>query len=277
MDTELKPFVTEYSFSEFRDAKSVLKFNENKKVKNFNFQQLKETLGAHEQDYESMLEQERNDAKNSGFKIASIVRKHRGIKRKEQENEERIINEEVQKRYLEVKNEAYALGYEEGVKKGQAEVFEQTIKSVEEKLLVLSEMINEVLAQKNEILSRQRIEIYTMVRNLTKWVILRELEGDGEYLSRLLEKLVTELQTKNNIFIQVSSKQFDKMPEVLEIVQKKLGEFKNYRVEVDYDINDQGLVVDSDNGIIVGTLEQQFESIDKLFKSLGVGDGKSSS
>ena len=60
------------------------------------------------------------------------------------------------------------------------------------------------------------------------------------------------------------------MPEVLDHLHEKLGELENVRVEVDYDIEGPGIILESQNGIINGTLKEQFNSLDKLFKTVGL-------
>ena len=112
------------------------------------------------------------------------------------------------------------------------------------------------------------------MKNLTKWITLKELENDGKYLERLMEKLLLEIQSRSNLLIQVNMNDFQKMPEVLEVVQSKLGELKNVRVEVDPAILTRGIILESDNGIINATMEEQFKSLDKLFEEVLIDDSK---
>ena len=109
-----------------------------------------------------------------------------------------------------------------------------------------------------------------MIRNMTKWIILRELKEDGAYLERLLEKLIIELQARQNLLIQVNKNDFSHMPEILQVVQQRLGTLNNVRLEVDFDISPNGITIESENGIITGTLETQFKNLDKLFESVGI-------
>ena len=111
---------------------------------------------------------------------------------------------------------------------------------------------------------------YETILNLTKWVILRELKDDGEYVHRLLEKLITEIQTKSNILIQIDERSFRDMPDILEVVEERLGSLSNVRLEKDFDIDGPGIVLESDNGIINGTLKEQFNNLDKLFLKVGL-------
>jgi flagellar assembly protein FliH len=157
-----------------------------------------------------------------------------------------------------------------GLKDGQEEVFAQTRAEVEQKIESLTEMIGEVLKTQHELLAAEKMAVYRTIRNLTKWVILRELKDDGEYVVRLLEKLMNELQVKSNVLIQIDSKSFEDKPDILEILQEKLGELNNIRVEVDYDIEGPGVVVESENGIINGSLKEQFYNLSRLFESVGL-------
>jgi len=239
--------VTEYSFSDF-EGKSIREIEEHQEI----------------------IKLERQQAEESSFKIAPIVMEHRGIKEQVQSEKEQRFQEEVAKRVEEIRAEAYRVGHEEGVQSGREEVFEQTRLATEEKITTLSAMINDVLKTKEQLLERQKKQIYGTIRNLTKWVILRELKDDGKYIHNLLEKLILEMQSKSNLLIHVDQKSFEQMPDVLEVVQKRFGELTNVRVEIDYDIEGSGIVLESDNGIINGSLKEQFKSLDKLFHSVGI-------
>ena len=104
---------------------------------------------------------------------------------------------------------------------------------------------------------------------------LKELSSDEEYIERLLERLIQEIETKDNLLIQVNKTKFDAMPEVLERVEERIGALKNVRVEIDYDIeNENGIIIESANGIINGSMEQQLRSLDKLFTSIGLDENE---
>ena len=118
------------------------------------------------------------------------------------------------------------------------------------------------------IITNQKKEIYLLLRNLSKWIILKELNDDGKYIERLLEKLLLEIQARQNLLIQVNANDFAQMPEVLAHVQTRLGELKNVRIEIDSAILTSGIIIESDNGIINATMEEQFKSLDKLFEDV---------
>ena len=140
--------------------------------------------------------------------------------------------------------------------------------AVDEKLEDFSQMVTSVLKTQEEILFNQKTEMYKLLRNLSKWIVLRELQDDGKYIERLLERLLLEMQARHNLLIQVNADDFASMPDVLNHVQGRLGEMKNVRVEIDSSVTTRGIVVESENGIINATMEEQFKSLDKLFEDV---------
>jgi flagellar assembly protein FliH len=256
--------VQEYEFQSF--TKSV----NTGEVQEFSFEDLEGKSISEIERHQEIIKLERSNSAETGFDISPIVRQHRGMEEQEAIEKENRILDEVNKRVAKIEEEAYRKGYEEGINKGREDVYEQTRASTDEKLIALSEMISDTLSTKEEILKAQKSQLYHLVRNLTKWVILRELKDDGKYIERLLEKLIVEAQTKANLLIQVDQKHFEQMPEVLETVQEKLGQFSNVRVETDFDIQGTGIVVESENGIINGSLVEQLNSLDKIFESVGL-------
>jgi flagellar assembly protein FliH len=264
--------IEEYEFKNF----SVVA-GENDVVEDYSFQDLGQLVPKLAKRDGKKAKFERLSAEKKNFNISPIVKEHRGLLEQEREERERKIRDEVERRIDILREEAFQQGFQEGIEAGKQEVYNQTRAATEEKLNALVDMINDVLVLKEEIINNQKQDLYKLVKNLTKWVILRELKDDGEYITRLLEKLVTEIQTKSNLLVQVDQNSFESMTDVLETVQERIGALKNVRVEVDYDIPGQGIIIESDNGIINGTFEEQMVSLDKLFESVGLKDEREDS
>jgi flagellar assembly protein FliH len=257
--------IQDYKFMHF--SKNV---TSDEDVKAFQLPDISEKISPSIKEQDIIVLKEKLLAKEEEFKISPIVREHRGYNDQENREKENRIQDEVERRITLLHEEAYQKGYEDGLESGKQEVFEQTRLETEQKLESLTELINEVLNAKEEILSIEKMEVYKLIRTLTKWVTLKELDDDGEYIRRLLEKLIVEMQTKTNLLVQVNESDFDQMPDVLNYLQKKLGELKNVRVEIDQDVKTRGIILESENGIINGTMEEQFRSFDKLFESIGL-------
>lgn len=256
--------VTEYQFHNFTEVEEG-----NEAVKLFEFKPLLTAAQTIEKnEFQKVIKSEREFAKTSQFKVNPIVEQFRGLKDQETREYEARVAEEVARRVAEVQDEAFKAGFEEGVNQGREEIFEQMRNSVDQKLEEFSKMVTSVLKTQEEILAKQKTEMYQLLRNLSKWIVLRELQEDGKYIERLLEKLLLEMQARHNLLIQVNADDFATMPEVLAHVQNRLGEMKNVRIEIDSSVRTRGIVVESDNGIINATMEEQFKSLDKLFEDV---------
>ncbi|MGZ3786885.1 MAG: FliH/SctL family protein [Bacteriovorax sp.] len=256
--------VTDYKFHNFSDEDI-----EANKVTLFEFKPLlsnAQTIAKKE--FQKIIKDERTHAKHSQFKINPIVEKYRGLKDQEEQEYQEAVEKEVARRISEIQDDAFKAGFEEGVNQGREEIFNEMRSVVDQKLENFSQMVTEVLKTQEDIVTRQKKEIYHLLKNLSKWIILRELKDDGTYVERLLEKLLLEIQARQNLLIQVNSNDFSGMPEVLTHVQSRLGELKNVRVEIDSAIASKGMIIESDNGIINASMEEQFKSLDKLFEDV---------
>ena len=254
--------IHDYIFKEFSDSVG------NRDIEDYTLKDFEDRPRENKQ-FVKIIKAESTTAKKKQFRISPIVKKHRGIADQEREDQQRRVNDLVEKFSL-VEESAFKSGYEKGLEKGREGNLPTTRSEVDEKVNILMEMINDVLAVKVSLIENQRLEIYSLIKILTKWITLKELEKDEGYLERLLNRLITEIETNDNLLIQVNKNHFEKMPKVLERVEERLGELKNVRIEVDYDIAEQGIIIESDNGIINGSIEEQLKSLDKLFESVGI-------
>lgn len=253
--------ISEYKFHNFNEV-----VDESETVKLFEFKPLLTSLQTTQKsDFQKTIKHERDFAKSSSFRVNPIVEEHRGFKDQENREYEERVEAEVLRRVDKIQDDAFKVGFDEGVNQGREEVFSEMRNVVDQKLENFSQMITSVLKTQENILANQKIEMYQLLKNLSKWIVLRELQEDGQYIERLLERLLLEMQVRNNLLIQVNANDFSQMPEVLEHVQLRLGEMKNVRVEIDSSVKTRGIVIESENGIINATMEEQFKSLDKLF------------
>lgn len=213
-------------------------------------------------------------AEKKGFKILELAQEQEDRKLQKHQLKEEMIKKEIDQRLKEVEKETYEKAHEEGLKAGKEEITANLHIAAEETLNSLTRLVEDLLAEKEKLFNEQKNQLLFMNKNIIKWIILRELKDDGNYMTSILERLVAELQSQTNLNIQVNKKDFEKMPEVLKLLEDKMGEFKNVRMVIDYDIPEKGIVVDSDNGMIKSTINEQFMAIDSLFEKIGIFDNE---
>tara|TARA_Y100000385_G_C13055398_1_gene621733 strand:- start:636 stop:1448 length:813 start_codon:yes stop_codon:yes gene_type:complete len=220
---------------------------------------------------DEIIRAERAHEAASSFNIDPRIKEHRGLVNQEKQDYENAVAAEVARRLEDLSKEAYNKGISDGRAEGMKQAYDEALLKHEENVVKLADMIENLGSTRVEILESSKEEGYKLIKNLTKWIVLKEVE-DKEYIQRLLEKLILEMNTKSNLLIKVDNNTFGFMPEIIKFIEDKLGALTNVRVEVQEDMSGKGIVLESENGIIDGTLEAQFISIDKLFESVGVND-----
>ena len=250
-------------------------------VKNFEISSFDEVSSENSVDFDrllkkkplppNVLKKESIDSKKNNFDIMPEVKKYRGIKAKEDEEREEKIDSIVSEKLALCSVEVRKSGFEKGRREGEEEIKRELLKSFREELEGFVAYIEKAKDEYRNILENQKYEIYELVNSLTKWVILKELRGDGDYLKRLVHKLLLELDSHSNLLIKVNRENFKRFPEILNFFEEQFEGISNSRVEViqdDSDMLGRGIVIESENGILDATFREQFKHLDSLFDEL---------
>jgi len=235
--------------------------------KAFTFGELTGEAAKSENITEDSLRSERTFERENNFKIDGTVRDSRGLTRQEHSDYEKKIEDEVARRLELVKQAAYVEGIEKGEIEGKAEAFALYQEELAQKVEAFGVLVDGMQSQGDKILKKNRSELYGFIKKFTKWIILKEI-NEKVYLENLLEKLILELNARKNLIIKISKSSLEDMPEVIEHVEAKLGQLSNLRVEVVSEIQHPGIIIESENGLIDGSMEGVFQNIDKIFEQV---------
>ena len=261
--------VSNFEFGEL--VPSSKKSNPVNPISNFEMKSLNASKGFKSTISAETIRSEREFESKTSFEILSIVKDHRGLNKQAADDYEERVSAEVALRIEALREEAYKEGYEKGLAIGEEKAFTEGQAFMDTKIAELAEEVSHVQQNMNDVYHKSKQDAYMMVKNLTKWVILKEVD-EKYYLSRLLEKLIHEINLKSNLVIHVNEEAFGYMPEIVKIVERRLGSLTNTRIEVDYGMQGNGIKLESENTIIDGSLESQFETIDKLFQNVGLNE-----
>lgn len=258
-ETDIKPF----QFSDLKSATTA----KGEDFKPFSFGEIKGTSVSREKVTEDNIRNERNFAKKNNFKIDEIVRDYRGLSRQEQNDLEKKIQDEVNRRLEAAYKEAFEQGLTEGREAGKTEAFASTEEAFQQKINEFSNTVVDIQAQSTTYMQSHKKEIIEFVKRFTKWVCLKEI-NEQVYLENLLEKLILEMNTKQNLIVKVGRDNFKQMPEVVKAVEAKVGSLTNVRLEIVPELNYPGIILESANGLIDGSMEGVFANIDKIFEQV---------
>lgn len=240
-------------------------------VEDFKLSSLNESQAFKNNISDADIRSERQAALETSFQILGEVQEHRGLRKQAQEDYEQAVAQAVEAEIARIKEEAYRDGMDQGLQDGKEQAYSEAKKELDERLSAFADELEQMQVQINNILLESQEEAYSIIKNLSKWIVLKEVD-EKYYLSRLLEKLVHEVNRKNNLVLHVNEKAFGYMPEIIKLVERKVGKLSNTRIEVDLDQTENGIVLETENCIIDGSLEAQFQAIDELFKSVGLDD-----
>ena len=257
-DAEVKPF-------QFNDLKGSSTPSGDQKL--FAFQELTGQSFNRETISDEVLRTERSNEKKHNFKIDNAVRDSRGLSQQEESDIEVKIRQEVNRRLEAAYKEAYAEGLQKGIEEGKTEAFSKYQTELDAKIEEFSGIIEVVKLNSEKILQKNKQEIVEFVKRFAKWIVLKEI-NEKVYLESLLEKLILELNARKNLIIKVGRNNFSQMSEVIQTVEGRLGQLSNVRVEIVPEINHPGIILESENGLIDGSIEGIFQNIDKIFEQV---------
>ena len=213
------------------------------------------------------IRNERGYEKKNNFKIDGIVREYRGLTNQEQTDLEQKIQAEVTRRLEAAYQEAYKEGLEKGREEGKEAAQAEYQEILGQKIEEFGHIVTQFQGNSDKVLEKNRAEVYEFIKRFTKWIVLKEI-NEKVYLEGLLEKLILELNARKNLIIKVGRANFAQMPEVIQAVETKLGQLSNTRVEIVPEINHPGIILESENGLIDGSMEGIFQNIDKIFEQV---------
>ena len=258
-NTEIKPF-------QFSDLQSSHVVQQNQ-LKSFEFKTLDGQSLTDVNVSDEEIRSERKFAQKNNFKIDDIVRDYRGLSRQEQNDLEKRIQDEVKRRLDAAFDDAYKEGLEQGKNEGRNSAETDFQSTLAKKIEDLEQVITQVHSQSDRILENNKQEVYEFIKRFTKWIVLKEI-NEKTYLEGLLEKLILELNARKNLIVKVGRANFSQMPEVIQLVESRLGQLSNIRIEIVPEINHPGIILESENGLIDGSLEGVFQNIDKIFEQV---------
>lgn len=233
----------------------------------FSFQTLSGEAVQSRKASEEELRSERSFAAKNDFKIDELVKDYRGLSRQEQSDLEKKIQAEVEKRVKAAYEKAYAEGIAQGEEKGRAEALAAHSENLAGNVDQFVSLVSSLQNQTGAYLGQHRSEVYEFIKRFTKWIVLKEI-NEKVYLEQLLEKLILELNSRKNLIIKVGRAQFESMPDVMKTVEARLGQLQNTRIEIVPELQHPGIILESENGLIDGSVEGVFASIDRVFEQV---------
>ncbi len=196
------------------------------------------------------------------------LRKHRSAKKNELEKK---IEDRIQNEIIKIKETAYREGFEKGLSDGVQKAYSEQEEVVSRKTQELNGMIDNLLNRENEIIKLQDNELRILIRDLVKWITLKELEEDDQYITRLIKKIVEENKKSSKISFQLGKGVVASFNESIEKINESLAETYNGQVDLiaNPSLSKDAIEVELGNSILRADIKEQLKVFDLIFENNG--------
>jgi flagellar assembly protein FliH len=251
-----------YTFVEFSRAGQL---SGNQNVNNINNE-----FSANDADF-SALVSEVDIADAERFKIDKEVfdlRQHRKAKKNELEQK---IEERIQNDLSKIKESAYKEGFEKGLQDGMQKSYEEQQSAIEIKVSEMRGMIDNLLNRQIDIVKTQDSDLNKLIRDLTKWITLKDLKEDDEYILRLVSKVFEENKKTSKIIFQIGHGVFASFKNSVEELNEKMQEIYQGQVEIveSTNLDKDSIEIEIGSNILKANISDQLKSFDQIFEVAG--------
>lgn len=197
----------------------------------------------------------------SGFSIDPQVATHIGLTEAKNKEERRQFDAEVLKYVQKIKDDAYEeafkIGKEEGIKVAKEEALAAAKHEISESLESLLHLVESLNNQRQKMYEANEAEIVRFCYYVAKKILLHEVSQNKEYVVQFIKKVIPEDEP---CLIRVSPKDHAFIKNHLNLLEKDI-DMSNIRFEPDTSFQDGDVVVETENGILDGSISTRFEKL----------------
>lgn len=179
-------------------------------------------------------------------------------------NEESIqmrVSQKVEELRASAEIRAKEEGFNEGLRRGEAEASEKFEAIAQEKVKRLDSLIQSYEGIKEEVFQVNERFLVELVLRMGSVILQKEIALDPEYLGRVIRSVVEKVGVKEQLRIIASSSQLDLVYGLLPELEKRHLSLKNISVEASSQLNESDVVIETDFNRIDATLDSQLGSL----------------
>ncbi len=161
--------------------------------------------------------------KDRRFLINPLVRDPLAI----EQEEKRVIEEKVRQGVAQLaeaeKKSSFAIGYEEGLSQGYEDAFKKIREENFEKIKQFNQLVNEIDNAKIEIFRANERFLIELIFRIARFVLLKELAVDKEFLLRLAVELVEKVGARDFITLKINQEDAEALDLLKSGLEKAYG------------------------------------------------------
>lgn len=202
------------------------------------------------------------------FKIDPQVATQMGLSAARSKEGKRVFDAEVLKFVQSIKDdaytEAYKLGREEGIKVAKAEALITARDEINSKLTSIVKMIQSLENFRQKMYSENEVEIVRFCYFIAEKIILKEVKQNKDYVLEIIKKMIPADETSE---IRLSAADHAFIQSHIQTLEKDLNA-QAIKFEVDEALKEGDVIVETQNGILDGTLKTRLEKLKRAIEQM---------
>ncbi|OXM84667.1 FliH/SctL family protein [Paenibacillus rigui] len=211
------------------------------------------------QDAESFAEEQVRAAMDE----AAALRQQAQAEMEQWWNEQRQHDEELQ---VQMKEQGFQLGYEEGLKQAETELREQYNEMLHES----SQILEQAYVLKQQIIQEAEPFLIQMSCAIAEKIVARQLTVEPEWIVELIQNVLTRRREKGIITLCVAPAHFAYIQDAREELLLHIDSQAELQIIPDPSVQDHGCVVRSSFGSIDARIDTQLKEIKNALQHLAV-------
>ncbi len=195
------------------------------------------------------------------FRLDQTVASQLGLEEQDRQAFEAKVAEEIERRWAVAKDQAEAAGFAAGLEEGKQQAYKAELPRTQEKVARLERLLVEFDSMRERIFTANEAFLMDLITQVTRMVVLREVEIDKEYIHRVVIALLNQLGTKDNIKIFLSAEDLKTVNTLKDSLQKEFGKLTNTTFEVMKDLGPGSCKIETRFGVVDASLQTQIENV----------------
>lgn len=206
------------------------------------------------------------EAEVSRFKVHGLISDQLGLLDRQAKRNEKIIEKEIEDRWILTKEKAEVEGYTEGLNSGKLEAYNAEKPRIDERLSLLDALLTDLASQRELIFRHNEKFLMDLLAQLLRVIVLKEIELDQDYLRRLTLHLLEQVNSTDEIRIVVSEADFENVRDLHSAIKKEMPEYKNLNFDSDPRVVRSSCRVETNSVVVDGSVEEQIRNAMTVLK-----------
>lgn len=203
--------------------------------------------------------------KDQRFFLSELVAGQLSVEEEEQRRFEKRLKEELELRVLQIKEQAYADGYEVGLKKGIEKAFEEERARIAARLELLASAANDVANSKEKLTEEYEKKITDFAFQISEIIVESEIKNRPESVGFVVKNILDILSKEEDVKVHIGLLSSEHLEYVKDEISK-LNRKGSFSIEIREDLNPGDVIVQTISGEVSARVEDRIKSFKQEMK-----------